>query len=63
MSVIPNTGARLVGLAGLLLALPICIFGITRLDSGATQAAAFLLGLVLVGVAHLIGAHLFRHKD
>ncbi len=63
LSVTPNKGARLVGLAGLLLALPICIFGVTRFDSGAMQAAAFLLGLVLAGVAPLIGAYLFGHKD
>ncbi len=48
-------GERLATLAGLLAALPICVFGVTRTDSGAVQAAALRVALVLVGVVHLSG--------
>ncbi len=59
MSATRTKGERLATLAGLLVALPICVFGVTRADSGAVQAAAFLVALVLLGVVHLFGAYLF----
>ncbi len=58
-------GERLATLAGLLIALPICVFGVTRPDSGAVQAAAVLVALVLFSVVHLFGVYLFgrNHQE
>ena len=56
-------GERLATLAGLLVALPMCVFGVTRPDSGAVQAAAFLVALVLIGVVHLFGVYMFGRNN
>lgn len=58
-----SKGERLTSLGGVLLAASISVFAITRADSGAVQAAALLVALVLVGVIHLIGAYLFRRQE
>jgi hypothetical protein len=60
MSATPTKAELLARTGGLLLAMTIMVLGITRLDSGVSQAVAVVIGVALVVVSHLIAKYLFR---
>jgi hypothetical protein len=62
MSATPSKAEVLARAGGLLLAMTIMILGVTRLESGVSQAVAVVIGAAVVVVSHLIANYLFRER-
>jgi hypothetical protein len=62
MSATPSKGEVLARTGGLLLAIPIMVLGITRFESGVSQAVAVVMGAAVVVVSHVIARYLFRER-
>ncbi len=62
MSATPSKAEVLARTGGLLLAMTIMVLGVTRFESGVSQAVAVVIGVAVVVVSHLIAKYLFSAK-